>query len=187
MLELEEGFEKAVNFVKNEFANMRAGRVSGSIVERVTVPYYGNSTPLKELATISNEDSRTILVNPWDISIRSEVCKAIAAANVGANPIDNGQYIRLIFPTLTEDRRRELVKQIKDIVEKSKVTMRNERRDTLDKIKRITKEEKFSEDDTKNIENDVQKVIDNYTASVEKLLEDIQNKFYQRAKEYPTD
>ena len=171
MLELEEGFEKAVNFVKSEFANVRAGRVSGAIVERITVTYYGNPTPLKELATISNEDARTILVNPWDISIRPEVCKAIGAANIGANPIDNGQFIRLIFPPLTEDRRKELVKQIKDISEKSRVTMRNERRDALDRIKKITKEEKFSEDDAKNIEHDVQKMLDNYVASVDKLLE----------------
>jgi len=171
MMDLEEGFEKAVNFVKSEFTNVRAGRVSSSIVERVTVTYYGNPTPLKELATISNEDARTILVNPWDISIRPEVCKAIGAANVGANPIDNGQYIRLIFPPLTEDRRKEITKQVKEIAERAKVTMRNERRDALDKVKKATKEEKLSEDDVKNIEHDIQKMIDIYGASVDKLLD----------------
>src|SRR5215469_16536555 len=97
MLEYEENLEKSITFIKHEFANVRAGRVSGAIVERVTVDYYGVQTLLKELATITNEDARTILVNPWDISVRSEVCKALGAANVGANPIDNGQYIRLIF------------------------------------------------------------------------------------------
>jgi len=171
MLTFEEKLEKAVNHVKGEFANVRAGRVGSAIVERITVDYYGTPTPIKELATITNEDSRTLLVNPWDIAIRPEVCKAIGSANIGANPIDNGQYIRLIFPALTEERRRDLVKQIKTIVESAKITMRNERRTAIDVIKKAGKEEKLGEDDIKSIECDIQKLLDNYTASVDKLLE----------------
>ena len=171
MLTFEEKLEKAVGHVRIEFANIRAGRVSGAIVERITVDYYGTSTPIKELATITNEDSRTIIVSPWDIAIRQEVCKAIGSANVGANPIDNGQYIRLIFPALTEERRRELVKQVKTVAENAKITMRNERRDAIDKVKKAGKEEKLGEDDIKSIEQDIQKLLDNYIASIDKLLE----------------
>ena len=171
MLGYEEKLEKAVNHVRNEFVNVRAGRVNPAVIERITVDYYGTPTPLKELATITNEDSRTLIVNPWDISIRPEVCKVIASANVGANPIDNGQYIRLIFPALTEDRRKELVKQVRIVMENAKVVMRNERRDAIDKIKRAGKEDKLGEDEIKGIEGDIQKILDNYIASVEKLCE----------------
>ena len=171
MLLYEEKLERAVNHVRGEFTNIRAGRVGSAIVERITVEYYGTATPLRELATITNEDSRTLLVNPWDISIRPEVCKALGAANLGANPIDNGQYIRMIFPALTEERRKELVRQVKTVAEGAKVTMRNERRDAIDKIKKIAKEEKFGEDDIKSMETDIQKLLDNYIASIEKLLE----------------
>lgn len=171
MLNFEEKLEKAVNFVQAEYTNIRAGRVSGTIVERVTINYHGAITPLRDLATITNEDSRTILVNPWDISIRSEVCRAIASANLGANPIDNGQYIRLIFPALTEEKRRELARQIKDIAEKAKITMRNERRDTIEKAKKIAKEEKFGEDDIKSVESDIQKLLDNYISNLDKLFD----------------
>ena len=171
MLMFEEKLEKAVNHVRSEFANVRAGRVSGAIVERITVDYYGTPTPIKELATITNEDSRTLLVNPWDIAIRPEVCKAIGSANIGANPIDNGQYIRLIFPALTEERRRDLVKQIKTIIEGAKVIMRNERRAAIDQVKKAGKDEKLSEDDLKSMEVDIQKLLDNYIASIDKLFE----------------
>ena len=170
MLVFEEKLEKAVNFVKSEFANVRAGRVNPAIVERITVEYYGTPTALRELATITNEDSRTLLVNPWDISIRPEVCKALGSANIGANPIDNGQFIRMIFPALTEERRKDLVKQIKQICESAKITMRNERRDVMDKLKKAGKEEKLGEDDIRSIEQDIQKLLDNYVVSVEKLL-----------------
>jgi len=166
----EGGLKKAVNFAQSEFTNIRAGRVNPSIVERVTVEYYGTPTPLRDLATITNEDSRTILVNPWDVSVRADVCKALGSANVGANPIDNGQYIRMIFPALTEERRRELVKQVKAIAENAKIAMRNERRDAIDKVKRAAKTDKLSEDEIKGIEIDIQNMLDNYTKTLDSFL-----------------
>ena len=170
MLEFESGLEHAVHFATTEFQTVRTGRVSPTIAERVTVEYYGVTTPLRELATITNEDARTILVNPWDISVRAEVCRVLAAANLGANPIDNGQYIRLIFPPLTEDRRKDLVRQVKQIAENTRVTMRNARRDVIDKVKKAAKAEKLSEDDVKAIETDVQKMLDSYITNLDTYL-----------------
>ena len=171
MLLFEERLEKSVNFVRNEFTMVRAGRVNPAIVERITVDYFDTPTPLKQLANISCSDSRTIVINLWDTAIIREACKAIGNANVGANPIDDGRVIRLIFPQLTEERRKELVKQVKKICEEGKIAMRNDRRDVLDKVKKICKENKISEDEQKSIEVDVQKMLDSYISSLEKLLE----------------
>jgi len=171
MLVYEEKLEKSVTFVKNEFANVRAGRVSPAIVERVMVDYYGVPTPIKNLANISNKDNLSILISPWDASVLRDMCKAIGNANVGANPIDNGLEIRLIFPSLTEERRRELVRQVKKITEDTKVTMRNERRDTLDRVRKIFRDDNISEDEQKTIETDIQTMLDSYISSIDKLLE----------------
>jgi len=166
----EDGLKKAVAHAQSEFSNIRAGRVSGTIVERITVMYYGTPTLLRDLATISNEDARTLLINPWDISVRPEVCKALGSANVGANPIDNGQFIRMIFPPLTEERRKELVKQVRGVAESSRIAMRNERRDTLDKVKKTAKNDKLGEDEIKSIESDIQKLLDTYVANLDSFL-----------------
>jgi ribosome recycling factor len=166
----ESALKGAVNFAQSEFNNIRAGRVNPAMVERVSVDYYGTPTILRDLATITNEDSRTLVINPWDIAVRVEVCKAIHAANLGANPIDNGQFIRMIFPQLTEERRKELVKQVKVIAENSKVTMRNERRDAIDKIRKSAKADKIGEDDLKSIETDIQKTLDSYITTLDKFL-----------------
>ena len=171
MLLFEERLEKGVSFVKNEFSMIRAGRVNPAIIERVTVDYFGTPTPLKQLANLSCADSRTIVINLWDTAIIREACKALGSANVGANPIDDGRIIRLVFPQLTEERRRELVKQVRKICEEGKVAMRNDRRDAMDKVKRICKEEKISEDEQKSVESDIQKMLDSYVSSLEKLLE----------------
>jgi ribosome recycling factor len=162
--------DNSVEFALKEFANIRAGRVSPAIIENVSVPYYGTPTRLRDLSTITNEDSRTILINVWDIAVRPEVCKALHAANVGANPIDNGQYIRMIFPALTEDRRKELVKQVRAVAENGKVAMRNERRDVMDKVKKLYKDLKTSEDEQKNIEASILKLLNDYIANLEKFL-----------------
>jgi len=171
MMLFEEKLEKAVGFVRNEFTMVRAGRVNTAIVERITIDYFDQPTPLKQLANISCSDARTIVISLWDTAIIREACKAIGNANLGANPIDDGRVIRLIFPQLTEERRKELVKQVKKICEDGKITMRNDRRDTLDKVKKICKEQKVSEDEQKSVEVDVQKMLDSYISSLDKLLE----------------
>ena len=170
MEEFEEGLKHAVDFALAEFATVRTGRVSPALVERVSVEYYGTPTILRDLATVTNEDARTLIISPWDVAIRAGVCKALTAANLGSNPIDNGQCIRMIFPQLTEDRRKDLVKSVKAIAENARVVMRNLRRDALDKIKKSAKEDKIGDDDLKAIETDVQKVLDSYIENLDGFL-----------------
>jgi ribosome recycling factor len=170
MEDFETELKQCVDYTLSEFTNVRTGRVSPTIAERITVEYYGTPTILRDLATITNEDARTLLINPWDISIRAEVCKALASANIGANPIDNGQYIRMIFPLLTEERRKELVKQVRVMTENCRVAIRNKRRDILDKIKKTAKTESIGEDDVKMVETDVQKIVDSYISNIETFL-----------------
>jgi len=162
--------KSAVSHAATEFSNIRAGRVNPAIIERVTVEYCGAHMPISDLATITNEDARTLVISPWDIAVRSEMCRALGSANLGANPIDNGQYIRMIFPQLTEDRRRDLVKQVKTIAESSRVTMRNERRDVMDKVRKAAKTDKFSEDELKGIETDIQKLLDDDIKNLDTIL-----------------
>ena len=169
--EFEEKLGKAATFVQQEFASIRAGRVSPVIVERITVNYFDQTTPIKNLGNITSVDSRTIVINLWDVSILRDVCKAIEAANIGANPIDDGRVIRLIFPILTEERRKELVRQVKKICEDGKIILRNERRSALDALRKIVKEEKVSEDDHASVEKDIQKITDSYVASLDKILQ----------------
>ncbi|MBQ7973663.1 MAG: ribosome recycling factor [Clostridia bacterium] len=166
----EEKLSKRFDYLKNEFITIRAGRVDTRIVERVTVDYFGTMTPIKNLANISCTDARTIVVNPWDASVLSSMVKALGAANLGATPVDDGRIIRLVFPQLTAESRKELVKKVHKIAEETRVSMRNERRDALDQLKKINNAEKISEDDVKNVEQDVQKILDDYIANVDTAL-----------------
>ncbi|MCL2755850.1 MAG: ribosome recycling factor [Firmicutes bacterium] len=170
LLEFEERLGKGANFVRGEFQMVRAGRVNPAIVERVSVDYFGQSTPIRQLGNITCADSRTIVISLWDTAILREVCKSLTAANLGANPIDDGRVIRLIFPLLTEERRKELVKQVRKIAEEGKVAMRNDRRWAMDSLKKASKEDNISEDEVASVEKDIQKLLDNYVASLDKLL-----------------
>lgn len=170
LINYEEKLSKRFDYLKNEFIAVRAGRVDTRIIERVTVDYFGTMTPIKNLANISCTDARTIVVNPWDASILSSMVKALAAANLGATPVDDGRIIRLVFPQLTAETRKDLVKKVNKIAEESRVGMRNERRDALDQLKKINNAEKISEDDVKNIEHDIQKILDDYIANVDTAL-----------------
>ena len=166
----ESALKDTVNYALQEFNRVRAGRVSPNIIERVTVDYYGTPTILRDMSTITNEDARTLSINVWDVAMRTAVCGALASANLGANPIDNGQVIRMIFPQLTEERRKELVKQVKTLAENARVAMRNERRDAISEIRKTAKSDNFGEDDIKSMEGDVQKLLDNYIANLDNLL-----------------
>lgn len=170
LINCEEKLSKRFDYLKNEFVSIRAGRVDTRIVERVTVDYFGTMTPIKNLANISCTDARTIVVNPWDASILSAMVKALGAANLGASPVDDGRIVRLVFPQLTAETRKELVKKVHKIAEETRVGMRNERRDALDQLKKISNAEKISEDDVKNVEHDVQKILDDYIANVDTAL-----------------
>lgn len=170
LVNYEEKLSKRFDYLKNEFIAIRAGRVDTRIVERVSIDYFGTMTPIKNLANISCTDARTILVNPWDASILSSMVKALGAANLGATPVDDGRIIRLVFPQLTAETRKELVKKVHKIAEDARVGMRNERRDALDQVKKISTADKISEDDVKNIEHDIQKILDDYVANIDTAL-----------------
>ena len=137
LLGYEEKLSKRFDHLKNEFIAVRAGRVDTRIVERVTIDYFGTMTPIKNLANISCTDARTIVVNPWDGSVLSSMVKALAAANLGTTPVDDGRVIRLIFPQLTAETRKDLVKKVHKLAEDTRIGMRNERRDALDQLKKI--------------------------------------------------
>ena len=170
LLGYEEKLSKRFDHLKNEFIAVRAGRVDTRIVERVTIDYFGTMTPIKNLANISCTDARTIVVNPWDGSVLSSMVKALAAANLGTTPVDDGRVIRLIFPQLTAETRKDLVKKVHKLAEDTRIGMRNERRDALDQLKKISNTDKLSEDDVKNVEHDVQKMLDDYIGNVDSAL-----------------
>ena len=170
LINYEEKLSKRFDYLKNEFIAVRAGRVDTRIVERVTIDYFGTMTPIKNLANISCTDARTIVVNPWDASVLSAMVKALGAANLGTTPVDDGRIIRLVFPQLTAETRKELVKKVHSIAEDSRVKMRNERRDALDQLKKINNSDKLSEDDVKNVEHDIQKMLDDYIGNIDSAL-----------------
>ncbi len=170
LISYDEKLSKRFDYLKNEFIAVRAGRVDTRIVERVTVDYFGAMTPIKNLANISCTDARTIVVNPWDGSVLASMVKALSAANLGTTPVDDGRVIRLVFPQLTAESRKDLVKKVHKLAEDTRVGMRNERRDALDQLKKINNTDKLSEDDVKNIEHDVQKMLDDYIGNVDAAL-----------------
>lgn len=168
--EMKNQFAKVINYTQSELLNIRAGRANPHILDKITVEYYGQYTPLNQLANITVPEARMLLISPWDQSVVKNVVKSIQESDIGINPNDDGKVIRLIFPVLTEERRKELVKQVKKIVEEQKVIMRNARRDCLDSVKNLKKVGKISEDDVAGYEKDVQKMLDSSIETLEKIL-----------------
>jgi len=170
--ELKKNLEKVINHLNVEFSSVRAGRANPKILDKVLVDYYGTPTPLYQMANISVPEPRMLLISLWDTSMIKEVVKAINEANIGINPNDDGKVIRLVFPVLTEDRRKELVKQTKKIAEEVKVSARNERRVALDNIKLLKKDNLITEDGEKLSEKEIQKILDDYIAKIDKICQD---------------
>ena len=164
----EQDLSKALDHLIGEYQVIRAGRANPHILDKVVVEYYGVPTPLNQMANINVQEARILAVNVWDVSQLKNVSKAIQAADLGVQPTDDGKVIRLIFPALTEERRKEIVKQVKKLAEETKVTMRNARRDCLDLFKQMKKDSEISEDEYAGLEEDVQKLQDKYTASCDK-------------------
>ena len=152
--------EKALEHLADEFGAVRAGRANAKVLDRITVEYYGSETPLNGVATISSPDARTLVVQPWDTSLLKEIQKAILASDLGINPQNDGRVIRLVFPQLTEERRKELTKQVKKYAEEAKVAMRNIRRDGMDYVKKLKKDSEITEDEQKKAEKDLQDLLD---------------------------
>ena len=159
-LSCEEEIEKAENHQANEYLVIRAGRANPHILDKVYIDYYGVPTPLKNMASITVPEARILAISVWDQSQIKNVIKAITAADLGVNPNEDGKTIRLIFPMLTEERRKEIVKSIKKIAEESKIAIRNARRDAMDMIKDLEKDGEISEDERKSFEVEIQKLID---------------------------
>ena len=162
--------EKALDHLQDEFGAVRAGRANAKVLDRISVEYYGSETPLAGVATISSPDARTLVVQPWDTSLLKEIQKAIQASDLGINPQNDGKVIRLVFPQLTEERRKELTKQVKKYAEDAKVAMRNIRRDGMDYIKKLKKNSEITEDEQKKAEKDLQDLLDKYTKKADEAL-----------------
>lgn len=154
--------EKAIEFLKNEYQLLRAGRANPHILDKITVEYYGTQTPINQMANISVPEARVLMISVWDISQLSNISKAIAQADLGVNPVDDGKAIRLIFPALTEERRKEIVKTVKTLCENAKISIRSARRECLDVFKKLKKDGEISEDSYDNCEKEVQKLVDKY-------------------------
>ena len=168
----ESSIAKAIDHLKNELMSVRAGRANPQILNKVVVDYYGTPTQLPQMANISGPEPRMLAISLWDVSMLKDVVKAIQASDIGITPSDDGKVIRLVFPQLTADRRKELVKQIKKTCEDSKVILRNERRDVLEVLKKFKKDNIITEDDEKAYSADVQKILDKNIELIEKLLKE---------------
>ena len=152
--------QKTIDVVMSDFASVRAGRANAAVLDRITVDYYGSPTPLNQVASISSPDPRSLAIQPWDASLLKAIEKAIQTSDLGINPQNDGSSIRLGFPQLTEERRKELTKQVKKYAENGKVAIRNIRRDAMDKLKAKQKKSEITEDDCKEYEKELQDMTD---------------------------
>ena len=162
--------DKALNHLEEEFGAVRAGRANPKVLDRIVVEYYGSETPLNGVATISSPDARTLVIQPWDTKLLKDIQKAIQNSDLGINPQNDGRVVRLVFPQLTEDRRKDLVKQVKKYAEDAKVAMRNIRRDGMDYVKKLKKASEITEDDQKKAEKDLQDLLDKNIKKVDAAL-----------------
>lgn len=160
---------KTINALESEYGAIRAGRANPQVLDRVTVDYYGTPTPINQLASVSATEARVLTIQPWDKSVLKAIEKAIQTSDIGINPNNDGTVIRLTFPPLTEERRRDLCKDIKNIAENSKVAVRSVRRDAIEKLKAMKKESTITEDDLKDGEKKIQKFTDDFVAEIDKM------------------
>ena len=168
--EIKEKMEKTIESLVQRLSEVRAGRANPAILNKVKIDYYGTPTPINQVAGISVPEARMIMIQPWDVSILKEIEKAILASEIGINPNNDGKVIRLVFPELTEERRKDLVKEIKKYAEDAKVSIRNARRDGIDKAKTMQKDGDITEDELKAAETEIQKITDKYIEEVDKTI-----------------
>ena len=159
--------DKTLEILQEDFGAVRAGRANARVLDRIMVEYYGVDTPVGQVGTISSPDARTLVIQPWDGSLLKKIEKAIQTSDLGINPQNDGRVIRLVFPQLTEERRRELTKQVKKYGEDAKVAVRNIRRDAMDYVKALKKKSEITEDDQKKAEKDLQDLTDKYIKKVD--------------------
>lgn len=161
--------QKTVSVLSGDYAAIRAGRANPAILDKLTVDYYGSPTPINQMAAISVSEARVLVIQPWDASTLKDIEKAIQISDIGINPMNDGKLIRLTFPQLTEERRKEIVKSIGKYAEDSKVAIRSVRRDALDKFKALKKNSELTEDDLKGLEKDMQDLTDKYCKEIDEL------------------
>ena len=165
----EDKMKKSVDSVSADFASVRAGRANAAVLDRITVDYYGSATPIQQIAAISSPDPRALVIQPWDASSLKSIEKAIQNSDLGINPQNDGRVIRLGFPQLTEERRRDLTKQVHKYGEEGKVALRNIRREAMDEIKKQVKKSEITEDDQKQLEKELQDLTDKRCKEVDEL------------------
>ena len=168
---IKEKMEKCISVYSEKLSEVRAGRANPAILNKVKIDYYGTPTPINQVAGVSVPEARMIVIQPWDVSILKEIEKAILASEIGINPNNDGKVIRLVFPELTEERRKDIVKDIRNYAEEAKVAVRNSRREGIDKAKSMQKEGERTDDDLKQAENEIQKITDKNIEEIDKILQ----------------
>ncbi len=164
-----ERMEKCLDSLERDYKAVRAGRANPAVLDRISVDYYGTPTPINQMAAISVPEPRMLMIQPWDASTLKEIEKAINTSDIGINPSNDGKVIRLVFPALTEERRKELVKDVAKRAEEAKVAVRNVRRDAMDDIKKLKKNNEITEDDLKDGEKKLQDITDNFVKQIEEM------------------
>lgn len=177
--EFESKMKKTTEVLSQQLEAVRAGRANAAVLNQISVEYYGAPTPIQQVASVSVPDPRTLMIQPWDASVLKGIEKAILASELGINPQNDGRVIRLVFPQLTEERRKELAKQVKKYGEEAKVAVRNIRRDAIDKFKKQQKASEITEDDYKNIEKDIQKLTDDYIKEVDVITDKKEKELFE--------
>lgn len=167
----EERMNRRIEHLNNEYSAIRAGRANPAVLDKVVVDYYGAPTPVNQLAAVSVAEARTLVIQPWDMSVLTPIERAIQKSDIGINPQNDGKALRMIFPPLTEERRKEIVKDIKELAEETKVGIRNVRRDTVDKFKAMKKDGEITEDDLKQAEKKTQDLTDKFVKEIDILAE----------------
>ena len=175
----EERMGRRIDHLCTEYSEIRAGRANPNVLDKVKVDYYGTPTPVNQLAAASVTEARTLTIQPWDVSMVKQIEKAIQKSDIGINPMNDGKVIRLIFPPLTEDRRKEIVKDVQRVAEDTKVQIRNVRRDTIDKLKSMKKSGELTEDELKLAEKKTQELTDKYTKKADKISADKQKEILE--------
>ncbi len=176
---MEERMGRRINHLESEYKAIRAGRANPNVLDKVKVDYYGTPTPVNQVASVSVPEARTITIQPWDASILNDIMKAIQISDIGINPQNDGKMLRLTFPPLTEDRRKEIVKDVSKIAEDTKVQIRNVRRETMDDLKKMKKDGDLTEDDLKNGEKKVQDITDKFIKKADSMCSDKQKEIME--------
>ena len=168
----EKNMESSINHMLRDFKTLRTGKVTTSVLDNVKIDYYGTMTPLEQVGSVLATDATTIVINPWEKNLLSVIESAISKANIGVNPNNDGEQIKLFFPAMTVEQRQESVKQMKAMGEKAKISIRNDRKNANDKVKKLEKDKEITEDESRTAHEKIQKITDKHSAEIEKILKE---------------